>query len=472
MKHSGRSVATLAAASLLLAAGCAEETQTVAPVSTSPVGPVPAAEQRDGDPAAGLAALVNGGYDTCGMPYRAYRRMAEPVKAADLGIQREGRNAELPYMLTSYTTSSGVELVTTNCLGCHAAYFEGKLIIGLGNETLDFTVNPALNAERAGAYVRGATETAAWQKWADRLNALGPYIMTETVGVNPAPSATVLLMAHRDPVTMAWSPDPLLEPPPRPPLPVSVPPWWRMQKKHAMFYHTAGRGDHARMMMMKSLVCTDTVEEARRIDRMFPDIRAYLAALEPPRFPFPVGQEVAKRGRQVFELHCARCHGTYGEDESYPNLVVSVEEVGTDPLYATQSVKDAGRFVRWFNTSFYGEVSQAAPAMGYIAPPLDGVWATAPYLHNGSIPTIASLLESSTRPKNWLHPGKEPAFDPTALGWRVEALAYGKSGAQNDDERKHIYDTSLPGHDNGGHTFGDVLSGAERAAVLEYLKTL
>jgi hypothetical protein len=41
------------------------------------------------------------------------------------------------------------------------------------------------------------------------------------------------------------------------------------------------------------------------------------------------------------------------------------------------------RFIEWFNGSFYGELARAVPAREYIAPPLDGVWATAPYLHNG-----------------------------------------------------------------------------------------
>ena len=135
-------------------------------------------------------------------------------------------------------------------------------------------------------------------------------------------------------------------------------------------------------------------------------------------------------------------------------------------------VNQAQRFVRWFNDSFYGELSRAAPAPGYIAPPLDGVWATAPYLHNGSVPTLAALLNSPQRPKYWLHPGERPEFDRATLGWRVTALSYGKYGARDDDERKHLYDTTLPGYGNAGHLFGDVLSEAERTAVMEYLKTL
>ncbi len=456
---------------MLVLAGCGREAAPP-PAAKSALGPVPPATQRPGDPAAGYAALVNEPYISCGIPYRAYRRTAAPVAPAERLPGRKGRNAELPYRLTSYTTAGGVELVTYNCLGCHAAFFNGKLVIGLGNETGDFTGDPSIAAESAGTYVRGEEETAEWQKWANRLSAVYPHARTETVGMNPATIATWLLIAHRDASTLAWSEEPLLDLPQRPPLPVSVPPWWRMQKKHAMFYNAAGRKDHARIMMAASLMCTDTVEEAKRIDAYFTDVRAYIASLEPPEFPFPIDSDLAERGRAHFEAHCASCHGTYGTDGAYPNLVLSLDAVGTDPAYALDAVSHEDRFIRWFNRSFYGEVSQLAPAPGYIAPPLDGVWATPPYLHNGSIPTLDALLNSSHRPKYWLHPGSSPEYDPTVLGWRVTELSYGKSGAVDFDELKHIYDTTLMGYGNGGHTFGDRLSQTERMAVLEYLKTL
>jgi hypothetical protein len=107
-----------------------------------------------------------------------------------------------------------------------------------------------------------------------------------------------------------------------------------------------------------------------------------------------------------------------------------------------------------------------------VAPPLDGVWATAPYLHNDSVPSIAALLDSSQRPRYWRHVLEPREYDTATLGWRHEALGHGKYGAAGEDEARRIYDTSLPGYGNGGHTFGDVLSERERAAVIEYLKTL
>lgn len=454
---------------VLFMCGCVE----TPPPPQAAAGPVPPAPQRPGDSAAGRIALLNAPYITCGIPESAYRRTVDTGALPEKLPGRRDRNAELPYFQTAYTTSDGVDLVTTNCLVCHAARFNGELVIGLGNEFLDFTRDPVPAVQRSGLYVDAGAEAREWGKWVDRITAIAPYMITDTVGVNPAPNVTLALIAHRDPRTLAWSPDPLLEPPPRTPLPVSVPPWWRMAKKHAMFYTTVGRGDHARMMMMESLVCTDSVAEARSIDSYFTDVRAYLTSLRPPLYPYPVDPPQATRGRAVFETHCSGCHGTYGDDGVYPNLVVALEAVGTDPAYARQAVDHWGDYARWFQESFYGELARATPALGYIAPPLDGVWATAPYLHNGSVPSLEVLLDSARRPTYWRHADPAaPQYDDRALGWRFTVLPHGKSGVTDTDDRRTLYDTTLHGYGNGGHSFGDILSDADRRAVLEYLKTI
>jgi mono/diheme cytochrome c family protein len=239
-----------------------------------------------------------------------------------------------------------------------------------------------------------------------------------------------------------------------------------------MFYNAEGRGDHVGFMMLASTTCTDSVEEAARIDAWMTDVRAYLASLEPPDYPYPIDAQLAAAGEDLFRHNCKRCHGTYGEDESYPNKLVALDKVETDPALAEGGFRHADRFVDWFNRSFYGKRSHAAPALGYIAPPLDGVWATAPYLHNGSVPNLATLLDSTQRPTYWRFAGNRPEYDREALGWAFTAVPHGKAGAMSWDERNRIYDTSLTGYGNQGHTFGDEFNAEERAAVLEYLKTL
>jgi len=360
----------------------------------------------------------------------------------------------------------------------------GELVPGLGNEFLDSTGDASAQVERAGAFVTGDANVKAWEHYADRIAAINPYSRPHTVGVNPANNITAALIAHHDRKTQAWSDEPLLKMPPTEPLPVSVPPWWRMSKKHAMFYLSEGRGDHARIMMAAAMMCIDSVDELEAIDQYAPDIRAYIYSVEPPRYPFPIDEALAKQGEDIFNATCSGCHGYYGDSVAtrpkdapiYPNLVLPLDVIDTDRTHAILANTEADYLNAWFNESWFGELAQAAPAMGYVAPPLDGVWATAPFLHNGSVPTIRMLLNSETRPTYWRHvpsDADDPAsYDQQNLGWQHVALTTPKAAEPNLARAKRIYDTELLGYGNGGHRFGDHLLPAQRDAVLEYLKTI
>ncbi|HEU0031392.1 MAG TPA: hypothetical protein VFQ53_12225 [Kofleriaceae bacterium] len=458
----------LLALALLLGPACGSERPLDAP--TSPVGPVPEFEQRPGNPINGRRALLEDGYVGCGVPLSAYRKVfPDPAPASVRLPERTGTNAELPYNMTAFRTASGVDVVTPNCLQCHAEQLDGQLVIGLGNHTADYTTELGNLAELAGTLVESEAERAEWSRWRDRIVAISPYTITETVGVNSADNLAAALFAHRDPETLAWSAEPRLALPPEIVVPVDVPPWWHMQKKHAMFYVGAGRGDHARIMMTASTLCVDTVEEAEAIDAYFPDVRAFLLTLQPPAWTGPLDAAKVAAGKPIFEQHCARCHGTYGDTDTYPNLIVGLDEIGTDDTMARGAGQFADLYIDWFNTSFYGELSELAPAPGYIAPPLDGIWATAPYLHNGSVPTLRALLDSSTRPAFFV---ASQTYDRDAVGWQYATLTEGQAGLHPGYREADIYDTTLLGYGNGGHTFGDALTPAEHDALIEYLKTL
>jgi mono/diheme cytochrome c family protein len=460
----------------LLAAACSS-TGKPAPMDMGPlVHPiaVPAETQRTGDASAGYHALVNDGYVGCGVPYSAYSQVFGAAAAEDQIPGRDGDNATLPYTQTAFTQPSGVEVVTANCLSCHASKLAGKVVIGLGTTTTDFTEDPSSSLALAGMLLSDPTEKMELAKFADRVSAVGPYALADTVGVTAADNIAAVLFAHRDPATLAWSDTPLLSlpsPSDAPGVPVDVPPWWRMAKKNAMFYDGAGRGDQARIMMTASTLCTDDVADAMAIDAYFGDVRAYIVSLTPPPYPLAVDATLAARGQAVFVATCAGCHGTYGDGGLYPNLMIPVDEVGTDATLAGGAAQFADRFVQWFAESFYGQTARLDPEPAYYAPPLDGIWATAPFLHNGSVPSLAALLDSSTRPAYWMRTatdGEGNDFDGTAIGWSYQAI----DAAQAAQVGTRAYDTTRAGYGNGGHTYGDALGADDRAALLEYLKTL
>ena len=449
-----------------LAAVCIACSSTPAPPNVD----VPASQQRPGDPAKGYDYLVNGGYITCGVPRDVYDRVYGPADPADSIPGRTGPAAGLPYDFSPAISAEGVPVVSANCLTCHAGRANGQLVVGLGAADADFTGDQSTLVDEAGKLVTDPTEQVEFTRFSDRIHTIAPFTQMATIGVNPADDLTAVLMAHRDPSTLAWSDTQLIATPPTQPVPVDVPPWWRMAKKNAMFYSTAGRGDHARIMMAASLLCTDSVAEATTIDAAFVDVRAWIEQLTPPPWPFSIDQDLAARGEQVFEQTCARCHGI-GED--YPNALVPLSVIGTDPLLAHGTAEFAQPFVDWFAASFWGQVSELDPQEGYIAPPLDGIWATAPFFHNGSVPTLEAVLDSSKRPKYWVRTSYDSTdFDTTNVGWNYTAIDHGQADEPTMLARVKIYDTTLPGYGNHGHTFGDGLSAADRSAVIEYLKTL
>lgn len=431
---------------------------------------IPAGKQRAGDAKQGKRALLNEPIVSCGLPLSALSQL--DVDTTFAISDRQGSAGQLPYNLNLITDENGVELAASNCLTCHAAPLFGELVIGLGNEFLDFTQNASVAVEQAGALVTGESEILAWEKFADRIAAISTYTQTETIGVNPANNLTFALMAHRDVKTLQWLDKPRLVLPPKQVPPVSVPPWWRMKKKHAMFSMGEGRGDHASIMMTAAILCTDSLQDLAQLDKYAADISAYIKSLEPPDYPFPIDDQLAKQGKAVFEKTCSQCHGTYGDQHNYPNLLVDIDVVGTDRTLVDFAFDTGIAYVDWFNQSPFGDIASAQPGRGYVAPPLDGVWSTAPFLHNGSVPTVRAVLDSATRPQMWQHRDKSSAaknsYNQNDLGWYfIEP-----SAEEKDVAGAWLYDTNKPGYANHGHYFGDGLEQHERDAVIEYLKTL
>lgn len=454
---------------LLVTAACAPET----PAPKGPVA-IEATPQREGDPAKGYDALVNVGYVSCGVPWTAFSKVSGPAPESERLPGRNALNAELAYSYNSYERN-GVRLVSVSCLQCHASHLFGNLTLGLGNPNLDFTFDVAGAAALAGGLIDDPAEKAEWQRWYDRIRFSAPAVKMTTVGVNPADNLAVVLPAHRDQATLEWSNKRRMQVPAHEqPVPVDVPPWWNMAKKTSMFITGFGRGDHSRMMMSASMLCTDSVDEARELDKHFPDIRAYLMSIKPPKYPFAIDAALAAQGKTLFEANCSRCHGMYGESPSYPNVAVPLEMIGTDPRLSAGANELGAPYINWFNGSFYGEISELVYTDGYVAPPLDGVWATAPYLHNASVPNLTMMLDSSSRPKFWTRAFRSELeeFDAKNVGWKYTVFDHGKAEEPDGATKRIIYDTTQLGYANTGHTFGDHLTTEERASVVEYLKTL
>ncbi|MFG1299272.1 di-heme-cytochrome C peroxidase [Xanthobacter sp. V3C-3] len=240
----------------------------------------------------------------------------------------------------------------------------------------------------------------------------------------------------------------------------------------------------------------------------------------------------AKRGAELFAAHCAGCHGgpeyrytpaaeTEGGRQWLAVTMVDFAKVQTDPKMLANFT---GRFARPgllapllanaphlpdgqvpagavllaavnvitendlrargitgdARKAAYGwrfAPGSSAPQSGWLSPagykagPLAGVWATGPFLHNGSVPTIYDLLSPENERPARFYVGST-RLDPARLGF----VSTPDELSDKDKASLSLFDTSLPGNSNRGHAFPDPavarLSPDDRYAIIEYLKIL
>jgi hypothetical protein len=351
------------------------------------------------------------------------------------------------------------KMLTNDCMLCHGGSILGKSYVGLPNASLDY---------------QGLYEDLA--RAAGHSPSL-PFRISNVRGTTEAGAFTVYLLSLREPdLSLRIKPldfelrDDMAEDPPA---------WWLLKKKKTMYHTGSSDARSVRALMQFMLTPLNGPSAFQREEKTFRDIQAYLLTLQPPKYPFAIDATLADKGEKLFVQNCSRCHGTYGEKWTYPNRIVPLAEIGTDrSRYDGLSQEFADHYNRsWFakeKSGWLGDEYKGAFTAGYQAPPLDGIWATAPYLHNGSVPTVYHVLNSKVRPRVFTRSFRTDAeaFDAVKLGWKVEELKTGPDPRLPSAERRKIYDTTQPGRGNAGHTFGDKLSEDERMAVIEYLKRL
>jgi hypothetical protein len=208
-------------------------------------------------------------------------------------------------------------------------------------------------------------------------------------------------------------------------------------------------------------------------------IEQWLLYKEPPKYPFPVNEQLSAQGEKLYAQYCANCHGRNGRDFNgeYVGDIVPIDKVGTDrhrldSLYA----------------GYPWRFSHFRKTFGYVNLPLDGVWLRGPYLHNGSVPTLRDLLNPSAERPTAFYRGYD-VFDRVKVGFASDVSRFdeeGRSKDELDNPRKYFrFDTQVKpggltprdrneGNSNVGHegpAYGTMLSAQEKDAIVEYLKT-
>lgn len=245
-----------------------------------------------------------------------------------------------------------------------------------------------------------------------------------------------------------------------------------------------------------------------------------LRTLRSPQWPEeilpPIDRKLAARGESLYQAHCQSCHASIDRDDPKRKVVAmitGIDVVGTDDtsarnlveahaptgvlegaispkgekygaeasalallgdlvtrtlqarpdaaLKATANAKLHGmeKTAKQGNHTRSTDQNPTADLLSYKARPLNGIWASAPYLHNGSVPTLHDLLlPPSQRPTKFSVGRWE--YDPKKVGYI------------SDGEVPFVLDTRVKGNSNRGHEYGTTLPDEDRWALVEYLKSL
>ena len=194
----------------------------------------------------------------------------------------------------------------------------------------------------------------------------------------------------------------------------------------------------------------------------------WLRKLDAPAYPFKIDKDLAAQGAPVYKKYCAECHGADGKDFRGEQVgkVVPIEEIGTDRRRLDSYTYDVAVNQNMIFAGYGDErFSHFRKTFGYANAPLDGVWLRAPYLHNGSVPTLRDLLEPSARRPTAFYRGYD-VFDQKRVGFAADV-------AEEKGRKYFRYNTEEPGNSNKGHEgkrYGTELSTTEKDALVEYLK--
>src|SRR5262245_49220134 len=276
----------------------------------------------------------------------AWKAWGVPVKPKDYDAAFRDRyglhaapyaNAGLPMGLRPSPVLLGKGL-GIDCMTCHGGSIFGKSMIGLGNASLDIHALFEELSEAANVPAKPA------------------FTYSNVRGTSEAGAFAVYLLGFRTPelnlkadYTNLGLKDDAFE---------DVPAWWLLKKKRTMYHTGGGDVESTRALMQFMMHPLALPSDFKRHEATFRDVRQYLLSIEAPKYPFAVDRTLAEQGERLFKTNCAKCHGTYGDEPTYPNKVIPLDEIGTDRK-RFDAVGPA--FGKAYNASWFAKESGGKP---------------------------------------------------------------------------------------------------------------
>lgn len=434
---------------------------------------------------------------------------------------RPGVNEGLPLgvNISRYRPKSGapypISMVGFNCAVCHSAKLTvagrdgGFVVLGMANAALDLVAfgeavkSSVLDEKRLTMATieatyegtvhnkLGLTDKLAIKLWLDGVRAAlkadfplrsepyggadirNPQFLLSGPGRNEPMKETVRFLIHQTPEPTGGS--------------SKIPALYRQDRRHwAQF--DGSLGDPFLRNSLAALGVGASLDNLRMpgILATIRETYTYVKDLEGPRFTEVIGEaagidaERARRGAAVYAQYCTSCHGGPTADAKdwskgqRQGDVIAQKEVGTDPARVTfrfygglkQIVYDFFPDDHPLKPRLADMRAEPDGARGFVSEPLESVFSRGPYLHNGSVPTLAQLINLTPRPNLFYRGTSE--IDPVGVGIVAPTAA--------DPKHYYRFDTAAYGNSNRGHDYPWAYRGAgwnEEALkdLLEYLKT-
>jgi len=249
---------------------------------------------------------------------------------------------------------------------------------------------------------------------------------------------------------------------------VDFPSVWNQRPREGLQLHWDGNNTSVRERNFSASFGAGATRENVDIAAM-DRVAAWLQDLKAPPYQFKITSDKAMlaRGAAIYKQRCYSCHDFSGDQIG---KVDPIESIGTDRHRLDSYTAKIAEIQLTYGDGYGWDFKNFRKTNGYANAPLDGVWARAPYLHNGSVPTLWDLLT----PENERNGGRSffyrghGVFDQERVGIRtdVEQAGWRKSFRFNVTE---------PGNSNKGHSgprYGTDLSDDDKRALIEYMKTL
>ncbi|HKR11629.1 MAG TPA: hypothetical protein VJT15_06215 [Pyrinomonadaceae bacterium] len=234
---------------------------------------------------------------------------------------------------------------------------------------------------------------------------------------------------------------------------------WNQKAHEGFLRHSDGLNSTLIEPVLSAALAAGATKDSLDVDGLT-RVNQWLIDLPSAKYPYAIDQTLAAKGSEIYAGQCASCHAFGG---ATTGKIVPIEEVKTDPNRMNHWPQSAADSFNKYAEGYPWVFRNFRSSKGYVAVPLDGVWARAPYLHNGSVPTLLDLLEPpENRPKIFYR-----AYDV----YDQQRAGFVSSGPEAEREGWR-YDVSVTGNGNEGHVWGTTLTADEKRALVEFMKTL